>query len=64
MEKTITIDRKAFANVMELKEELDLALESIELMSDPEVMEGHRRAKEQIKNREFANWDDLQNQPD
>jgi succinylglutamate desuccinylase len=61
MENQITIDRKAFAKVMELKEELDLALESLELMSDPEVVEAHKRAKEQIKNREFANWDDLQN---
>jgi hypothetical protein len=64
MEKTITIDRNAFARVMELKEELDLALESIELMSNPEIMDAHNRAKEQIKNREFAKWDDLQNHSD
>lgn len=58
MEK-VTIDKKALTDLIRLKEEFDLIVESLELMSDPKVMESHRKAKEQIKNREFANWDEL-----
>lgn len=59
--ESVTIDKKALANLVRLKEEFDLVVESLELMSDKDFMESHKRAKEQIKKREFANWDDLQN---
>lgn len=59
MEKTITIDKKAFISLMNLKEEFDLIMESIELSNDEEFMKSYKRSKEQIKNREFANWDEL-----
>lgn len=58
MEK-ITIDKEALTDLIRLKEEFDLIVESLELMGNPKVMESHRKAKEQIKNREFANWDEL-----
>lgn len=57
--ETVTIDKKAIADLVRLKEEMDLIIESLELISDKEFMESHKRAKEQIKNRDFANWDDL-----
>ena len=57
--ETITIDRKDIIALAKLAGELEDRIESLELMSDPEVMESHKRAKEQIKNREFANWDEL-----
>ena len=57
--ETLTIDKKAFAELIDEFEELQLKLESLELMNDKEVMESHKRAKEQIKNRDFANWDEL-----
>ncbi len=59
--ETITIDKKAFIELMKIKEEFDLIMESIELSSDKEFMESLERSEEQIKNRNFADWDDLQN---
>lgn len=57
--ETITIERKALVELAKLAEEINDRIESLEFMSNPEVMEGHKRAKEQIKKREFANWNDL-----
>ena len=57
--ETITIEKSALADLVRLKEEFDLIVESLELMSDKEFMESYERSKEQIKNREFANWDEL-----
>ena len=57
--ETVTIDRKAFVGLMKLKEELDLIMESIELSNNKEFMESLRMSEEQIKNREFADWDEL-----
>ena len=50
---------KAIADLVRIKEEFDNIIESLELMSDPEFMESLKKSKEQIKNREFANWDEL-----
>ena len=58
MEK-INIDKNALMNLVRLKDEFNSVVESLELMGDSKVMESHRHAKEQIKNREFANWDEL-----
>ncbi|MEK6885084.1 MAG: hypothetical protein AABY22_35965 [Nanoarchaeota archaeon] len=57
--ETITIERKVLVDLAKLAEEINDRIESLELMSNSEVMEGHKRAKEQIKRREFANWNDL-----
>ena len=57
--ETVTIDKKAFVELMKIKEEFDLIMESIELSNNSEFMESYRRSKEQIKNREFANWDEM-----
>ena len=57
--ENITIDKKAFIELMKLKEEFDLVMESIELSNDKEFMESLKRSEEQIKNREFADWDEL-----
>ena len=57
--ENVTIERKNILELAKLAAELEGRIESLELMSDPEVMESHKRAKEQIKNREFANWDEL-----
>ena len=58
MEK-ISIDKNAITDLAKLANEINDRIESLALMSDSEVMEGHRKAKEQIKRREFANWDEL-----
>ena len=57
--ETIEIDKRAIANLVRVKEEFDSIVESLELMSNPEFMESLKISKEQIKNREFANWDEL-----
>ena len=58
MEK-ISVNKSAIIDLANLAEEMQLKIESLELMSDPEIMQAHKRAKEQIKNKEFANWDEL-----
>ena len=57
--ETLTIDKKAFAKLIDEFEDLQLKLESLELMSNPDFMESLRKSEEQIKNRDFANWDEL-----
>jgi len=57
-EDTITIDRKVLNDMIE---EFQLMKESLELMQDKEVMESLKRSKEQIKNKDFADWNELQN---
>jgi len=34
-------------------------MESLELMENEEFLELYKKAKEEIKNREFVDWDDL-----
>ena len=57
--ETITIDKSALVDLIRVKEELDLIVESLELISDKEFIESLKKSEEQIKNREFANWDEL-----
>jgi len=57
-EGTITIDRKVLNDMIE---EFQLMKESLELMQDEEVMESLKRSQEQIKNKDFADWNELQN---
>jgi len=57
--ETITLDKNALADLIRVKEELDLIVESLELMNDKEFMKSYKRSKEQIKNKEFANWDEM-----
>ena len=57
-EGTITIDRKVLNDMIE---EFQLMKESLELMQNEEVMESLKRSKEQIKNKNFADWNELQN---
>ena len=57
--ETVTIQRKDILEIAKLAAELEDKIESLELMSDSEVMESLKRSEEQIKNREFANWDEI-----
>lgn len=57
--ETLTIEKKAFIDIAKLVEELEDRIESLELMNNPEVMESLKKSEEQIKNRDFANWDEL-----
>lgn len=57
--ETITIEKKTLIDLARLAEELNDKIESLELMSDEEFMRSHKKAKEQIKNRDFADWNAL-----
>ena len=59
MQETILINREAVKDLLKVKEEFDAIVESIELMSDKEFMNSYNKSKEQIKKREFADWNAL-----
>ena len=57
--ETVTIDRKIIVDMARMIGEIQSKIESLELMSDSKTMEAHKKAKEQIKNRDFADWNEL-----
>ena len=57
--ETITIDKKILIDLSNMVEDMQLKLESLELMNNKEFMNSLKKSKEQIKNREFANWNEL-----
>jgi len=57
--ETITIEKKAVEDLIRIKAEFDSIIESIELMSDSEFIKSYTKAKEQIKKRDFYEWDKL-----
>ena len=59
MSSTITVKKEAIMDLLKLKEDFDDIIESLELMADKEFMESYKKAKEQIKKREFVDWNEL-----
>lgn len=59
MAETITINKQAIRDLIRVKEEFDSIVESLELMSNKEFMDSYKKAKEQTKNRDFADWNEL-----
>jgi len=57
--KTVTVSREVFADLMRIKEEFDAVMESLELMENTEFMESYEKAKEEIKKRDFVDWNEL-----
>lgn len=57
--ETIQINKEAIIDLVRLKDEFDSVIESLELMSDSEFMKSYNKSKEQIKNREFDDWNAL-----
>ena len=57
--KTVTISRDAFEDLIRLKADFDVVMESLELMGNEEFMESYRKAKKEIKNRDFVDWNEL-----
>jgi len=57
--ENVMVNRQAITDLVKVKEEFDAIVESIELMSDKKFMESYRKAKEQVKKREFADWNAL-----
>ncbi|MBI4155046.1 hypothetical protein HY498_03100 [Candidatus Woesearchaeota archaeon] len=59
MSRVITIKKKAVRDLIKVKDKFSAIVESIELMSNKEFMGSYKKACEQIKKREFADWDAL-----
>ena len=59
MAETIAVNKQAISDLIRVKEEFDSIVESIELMSNKKFMDSYKKAKEHIKNRDFADWNEL-----
>ncbi len=55
----INISKEAIVDLVRLTNEINDRVESLELMGDSGFMESLDRSKEQIKKREFADWNEL-----
>ncbi len=53
------VNVSAIADLARLTSEINDRVESLELMGDKELMASLKKSKEQIKEREFADWDAL-----
>lgn len=54
--ETICVSKTALMDLIKLKDKFDAIIESLELMGDKEFMNSYKKAKDQIKKREFADW--------
>ena len=57
--ETITVDKKIIFDLAKQISDLNDKMETLELMSNSELMDSLKKSKEQIKNREFVDWDEL-----
>ena len=57
--ETVTIDKKALADLIKVKEDFDSIIESLELMNNKEFMNSYKKSKEQVKKRDFVDWNEL-----
>jgi len=58
MEK-VSINKSEIIELVRLTNEINNRVESLELMSDEKFMNSFKEAKEQIREREFADWHEL-----
>ena len=59
MSTTVEVNRDAIMDLIKVKDQFDTIVESIELMMNKEFMDSYKRSKQQIKNRDFADWNAL-----
>ena len=59
MTQTISVNKEAIIDLVRVKEEFDSIVESLELMMDKGFMDSYKKSKEQIKKKEFADWNEL-----
>ncbi len=57
--ENVTVNKAAFMDLLRVKDEFDMIVESMELMADKKFMESYQNARKQIKAREFTDWDAL-----
>ena len=59
MASTICVRKDAILDLVRVKDQFDSIIESLELMSDSDFMNSYKKSKEQIKKREFDDWNEL-----
>ena len=59
MASMISIRKDAIMDLVRVKTEFDSIIESLELMADNEFMNSYKKSKDQIKKREFVDWNEL-----
>ncbi|OYT31617.1 hypothetical protein DRJ22_06145 [Candidatus Woesearchaeota archaeon] len=57
--ETVNVNKQAILDLVRIKEEFDVIVESLELMGDKEFMDSYKKAKEQIKKKDFVYWNEL-----
>ena len=57
--ETVQISKEALHDLFKVKQEFDSIMESLELMDNKEFMESYKKAKENIKKREFVDWNEI-----
>ena len=57
--ETVQISKEALHDLFKVKQEFDSIMESLEFMDNKEFMESYKKAKENIKKREFADWNEI-----
>lgn len=55
----VCINKSVIADLLRIRDEFDSVVESIELMGDKQFMASYKKSKEQVKKREFADWNAL-----
>ena len=56
---TVEVNRDAILDLVRVKDEFDSIIESLELMSDIDFMISYKKSKDQVKKRDFVDWNDL-----
>ena len=59
MTTNVCVSKEAIMDLVKVKGQFDSIVESLELMAEPEFMNSFSKAKEQIKSREFDDWNEL-----
>ena len=59
MHNTITIKKSEIAELAKLTNEINERIECLELMSDGKFMKSFKKSKEQVKKRDFSDWNAL-----
>lgn len=55
----VTVNKTAFKDLLRVKDEFDGIVESMELMADKEFMISYQKARKQVKEKDFADWNAL-----
>ncbi len=60
----MSVDKETREGLRHIRDEADALLESLELSQDKGFMDSLKRSEEQVRRRDFADWNDLQDPTD